>query len=103
LNGAANPAAQGSIVTLFGTGEGVTNGANIAGEVATAPYARPQLGVAVTVGGSTASLLYAGAAPGLAGMLQVDAQLTARLASGAVTVQLTVGTVVAPVVTVWMQ
>jgi uncharacterized protein (TIGR03437 family) len=103
LNGAAKPAAQGSVITLFGTGEGVTNGANVAGQVATAPYARPQLAVAVTVGGSGAALLYAGAAPGLAGMLQVDAQLPPGLASGAVTVQLTVGTVVAPAVTVWMQ
>jgi uncharacterized protein (TIGR03437 family) len=103
LNSAANPAAQGSIITFFGTGEGVTNGANIAGQMAAAPYARPQLAVAATVGGGAAALLYAGAAPGLVGMLQVDAQLPAGIAPGSVTLQLTVGTASAPPVTIWIQ
>ncbi len=102
-NSAANPAPQGGIMTFFGTGEGVTNGANVAGRMATAPYARPQLVVAVAVGGGAAALLYAGAAPGLVGMLQVDAQLPAGLASGPVTLQLTVGTAAAPPLTIWMQ
>jgi uncharacterized protein (TIGR03437 family) len=103
LNSAANPADQGSILTLFATGEGVTDGANVAGQMAAAPYARPQMPVAVTVGAGVAALLYAGAAPGLVGMLQVDAQLPGGLTPGAVTLQLSVGTVAAPAVTVWMR
>jgi uncharacterized protein (TIGR03437 family) len=101
LNSAANPAPQGGILTFFATGEGVTNGANVAGQMAAAPYARPQLPVAVTVGSGTATLLFAGEAPGLVGMLQVDAQLPAGLASGPLTLQLTVGTISAPPVTIW--
>jgi uncharacterized protein (TIGR03437 family) len=103
VNSAVNPAPQGGIVTFYGTGEGITTGVNVAGEAATAPYARPELAVAMTVGGSAATLLYAGSAPGLVGLLQVDAQFPAGLAPGAVTVQLTVGTFAAPPVTVWMQ
>jgi uncharacterized protein (TIGR03437 family) len=103
LNSAANPSPQTGILTFYATGEGLTNGANVAGQPATAPYATPQLAVAVTVGGGAAALLYAGAAPGLAGMLQVDAQLPAGLASGPVTLQMTVGTAAAPPITIWTQ
>jgi uncharacterized protein (TIGR03437 family) len=103
LNSEADPAPQGGIVTFYATGEGLTNGANIAGIGASAPYPRPELAVAVTVGGSAAPLLYAGSAPGLVGLLQVNAQLPAGLPSGAATLQLTLGTVAAPVATVWMQ
>jgi uncharacterized protein (TIGR03437 family) len=101
LNSAANPAPQGGILTFFATGEGVTNGANVAGQMASAPYATPQLPVAVTVGSGTAALLFAGEAPGLVGMLQVDAQLPATRPAGPLTLQLTVGAIPAPPVTVW--
>jgi uncharacterized protein (TIGR03437 family) len=103
LNSATNPAPQGAILTFYATGEGITNGANVAGEMAEAPYARPLLAVAATVGGSATALLYAGEAPGLVGMLQVDAQLPAGLGSGAQPLLLTVGTAAAPAVTVWLQ
>jgi hypothetical protein len=36
-------------------------------------------------------------------MLQVDAQLPAGLASGALTLQLMLGTIAAPVLTIWGQ
>lgn len=68
-----------------------------------APYARPLLAVVATVGGSATALLYAGEAPGLVGMLQVDAQLPAGLGSGVQALLLTVGTAAAPAVTVWLQ
>ena len=102
-NSAANPSPQGGILTLFATGEGLTNGSNVAGQAASAPYATPQLPVAITVGSGTAAVLFAGEAPGLVGMLQVDAQLPAGLAWGALTLQLTVGAIAAPVLTIWVQ
>jgi trimeric autotransporter adhesin len=102
-NSATNPAPQGGILTLFATGEGLTNGSNVAGQAASAPYATPQLAVAVTVGSGTAAVLFAGEAPGLVGMLQVDAQMPAGLASGALTLQLMLGTIAAPVLTIWAQ
>jgi uncharacterized protein (TIGR03437 family) len=102
-NSAANPAPQGGILTFFATGEGLTNGSNIAGQAAEAPYATPQLPVVVAVGSGTAAVLFAGEAPGLVGMLQVDAQLPPGLASGPLTLQLMVGKISSPVLTIWAQ
>jgi uncharacterized protein (TIGR03437 family) len=103
LNSVNNPAPQGGILTFYATGQGVTNGANVAGLAATSPFASPVLTVAVAISGQPAALLYAGAAPGLVGMLQVDAQAPALLASGAGILQLTVGQLAAPAITIWMQ
>ena len=102
-NSAANPAPQGGIVTFFATGEGLTNGSNVAGRTASAPYATPQNPVTVTVGSGAAAVLFAGEAPGLVGMLQVDAQLPTALASGPQSLQLTVGAIAAPLLTIWAQ
>jgi uncharacterized protein (TIGR03437 family) len=47
---------------------------------------------------------YAGSAPGLVGILQVNARVPGSfVSSGAVPLILTVGTVQAPAVTVWVQ
>jgi uncharacterized protein (TIGR03437 family) len=56
LNSATNPAARGSIISLFGTGEGVT-----------------KLPFALTIGGFMASVLYAGPAGNYPGMFQINA------------------------------
>ncbi len=101
LNSAANPAAQGSILTFFATGEGVTTGANIAGQTASPPYAQPTLPVTLVIAGAPAQLLYAGEAPGLIGMLQVNAQLPASMPSGGTSAVLTVGVATSPAVQVW--
>ena len=104
LNSSSAPAARGTVVTFFGTGEGLTNGANIAGQAATAPYPVPTLPVTLTVAGIAAQLLYAGEAPGFAGLLQVDAVIPGGFVpSGPVGVQLTVGVAVSPLFTVWLQ
>lgn len=58
LNSPSNPAARGSIVTLFGTGEGVTG-----------------LPFSVSIGGYEATILYAGPAGSYPGMFQINAQL----------------------------
>jgi uncharacterized protein (TIGR03437 family) len=103
LNSASNPAMQGSILTFFGTGEGITNGANVSGQPASSPYPQPMLPVSITIGGTAATVLYAGEAPGLVGMLQVDAVAPAGAASGIVNAVLTVGATPAPAVSLWMQ
>jgi uncharacterized protein (TIGR03437 family) len=75
LNTAQNPAARGSVVLLFATGEGMTDQA-ADGVLATTPLPRPLLPITVTVGGRPAEVLYAGAAPGLvAGVLQINARI----------------------------
>ena len=57
LNSHANPAARGSIVTLFGTGEGVTSPALPDGAlVISTPYSEPQSPVIVKFGDQTADV-----------------------------------------------
>jgi len=76
LNSPLNPAARGSIVTLFGTGEGVTG-----------------LPFSWSVGGYTGSILYAGPAGNYPGMFQINAYVPAGyLSAGTFPVIVTVGT-----------
>lgn len=91
-NAPANPAAKGSIVVLYGTGEGQTSPAGVDGKIASAEFPRPNQTVVATVAGRDASILYAGAIPGqVAGLFQVNIQLPQDLASGNQPVLLTVG------------
>jgi uncharacterized protein (TIGR03437 family) len=76
LNSTVNPAARGSIITLFGTGEGVTG-----------------LPFSVAVGGYVASILYAGPTGNYPGMFQINAQVPAGyLSPGTLPVVVSVGT-----------
>jgi uncharacterized protein (TIGR03437 family) len=103
LNGVNNPAAQGAILTFFATGEGVTTGANVTGQPAAAPYPQPVLPVNLSVNGFGATLLYAGEAPGLIGLLQIDAMLPPGTTSGGSNAVLSVGSAAAPPVSIWVK
>ena len=93
VNGAGNPAAKGSVVVLFATGEGQTNPGGVDGRLATTVFPAPQLPVTVTIGGQTAQILYAGAAPyEVAGVLQINVMVPSNIPSGAAQVSLQVGT-----------
>ena len=75
LNSGSNPAARGSIVVLFATGEGTSAAA-----------------VSLKIGDTTAELLYAGPAPGFPGLMQINARVPGGVApSGNVPVVLSVG------------
>jgi uncharacterized protein (TIGR03437 family) len=93
VNSTATPAATGSIISIYATGEGQTNPEGIDGAFAiglTLP--RPKAPVTVTIGGKPAEVLYAGAAPGqVAGLLQVNARVPADVASGETAVVVQVG------------
>jgi uncharacterized protein (TIGR03437 family) len=93
VNGSATPAARGSIVAIYATGEGQTNPGGVDGQLATgSTLPKPKLPVAVTIGGKTAEVLYAGAAPGqVAGLLQVNARIPADVEAGEQLVQVKVG------------
>jgi uncharacterized protein (TIGR03437 family) len=67
--------------------------AGVDGKIANGPaYPAPQLPVSVTVGGVSAQVLYAGAAPSLvAGVMQVNVRIPAGTASGDNAVTVTVG------------
>ena len=92
LNSESNPAARGSAITLFATGEGLTDPAAAAGRPAQPPYPRPLLPVSLTMGGSEAQILYAGQAPGFVGLMQVNARVPSGFVPpGLLGLELTVG------------
>jgi uncharacterized protein (TIGR03437 family) len=95
VNGPDNPAALGSSVVIFATGEGQTTPPGVDGKIATDTLPQPLQPVAVTIGGFPASIQYAGAAPQQpAGVLQVNATVPIAVAPGsAVPVVLSVGSV----------
>ncbi len=84
VNSASNPAAVGSYVSVYATGEGQTNPAGIDGKPAGSPAPRPVAQpITATVGGLPAQVQYAGGAPGLvAGALQANVQIPAGVTSG---------------------
>jgi uncharacterized protein (TIGR03437 family) len=96
-NSASNPAAAGSIVTIFETGEGVLTPAGQDGHIETGALStipKPALPVTVTFG-TTASpkITYAAVAPGeVDGLLQIDAEVPSGLAAGNVPIVVTIGT-----------
>ena len=98
VNGPGNPAARDAIVVLFVTGEGQTNPPGTDGLVASSVYPAPVLPVTVTIGGQTATPIYAGAAPAeVAGVMQVNVKIPAGITPGnAVPVAVTVGTASSP-------
>ena len=76
MNSPATPADRGSIVVLFATGGG-----------------RDTSAVNVSIGGYAAEVLYAGAAPGFPGLMQVNARIPiGNVPTGTVPVTITVGT-----------
>ncbi len=92
-NSDSNPAARGSIVTLFGTGEGVTTPAIPDGalEIST-PYSTTEAPVIVKFGGETAEIEYAGAAPLLpTGVFQINAMIPVDVTPGNVPITVSIG------------
>jgi uncharacterized protein (TIGR03437 family) len=98
VNGANNPAAKGSYISIYCTGEGQTTSAGVDGAIANEPVAQlphPVASVSVTIGGiavPATDIYYAGAAPqSVAGLLQVTVKVPANAASGNIPVVVTVG------------
>jgi uncharacterized protein (TIGR03437 family) len=93
-NSTGSPAAAGSVVVLYGTGEGATVPAVLDGTVANSVVPKPQLPVSVTIGSLPATAQYAGAAPGfVAGALQLNVMIPEGVPAGNAAVVVTVGTV----------
>jgi len=92
-NSELNSATKGSIIVLWGTGEGVTNPPRTDGPiVTTAPYPSPTQPVSVNVSGKPAEILYAGSGPlELSGLFQVNVKLPNDIPSGNIPVILRVG------------
>ena len=91
VNSTANPARRGSVVQIFLTGQGATTPPAVTGQLPQAPFAAPVLPVTVTIDGRAARTLFVGLAPGLVGLLQVNAVVPDDTVPGVVALQVTVG------------
>jgi uncharacterized protein (TIGR03437 family) len=91
-NSKSNPAAAGSIVAVYATGEGQTAPGGVDGQMAVQPFPAPKLPVTAAVDGQNADILYAGAAPGeVAGLIQINIRLPLGLAAGNIPIAFSVG------------
>ncbi|HXB68366.1 MAG TPA: hypothetical protein VNY05_08985 [Candidatus Acidoferrales bacterium] len=93
LNTAANPAPPGSVIMVYGTGEGQTNPGGQDGLLANAAtFPMPLLNVSATVGGVAAAVVYGGAAPTLvAGVFQINVIIPDAALHGIVSLAVQIG------------
>ena len=91
-NASTNPAAPGSIIVLFGTGEGQTSPAGVDGLIAAGLPPKPTQPVTVTIAGQQAPIAYQGGAPQeVAGLYQLNVTVPLGTPAGNQPVVLTVG------------
>lgn len=105
LNGASNPAAKGSYVSVYFTGGGQTNPPGVTGSVNSLVLKYLVQQVSATVGGQTAQVTFAGAAPQYVdGLEQLNVGLSGNTPSGAQPIVISVGALSSPVTaTVFVQ
>lgn len=96
LNTPANPAARGSTIVIYATGEGVTNPPGVDGKLNGPEPPQPVASVLVSVGGAVAAVTYKGGVPGVTpGLFQINAVLSQATPVGnAVPVIVNIGGVV---------
>ena len=93
LNSTVDAAPRGSVISLYATGEGITQPAGVDGQPAASSSPQPVLPATVTIGGVTADVLYAAETPGFVGLFLVNARVPSSLTTtGLVPVVLRVGT-----------
>jgi trimeric autotransporter adhesin len=95
VNSATNPAAPGSLISLYLTGGGQTSPTSTDGSLASPPLPLLTLPVAVTIGGQQAQVSFAGGAPGqVAGMVELTVEVPSGIQPGnAVPVTVQIGSV----------
>ena len=81
LNSPVKPAAAGSIVQFYATGQGTLDEPVPTGALAPlqAPFPAPTNPFALKIGGLPAKIIFAGLAPGMVGMLQINVQVPSDL------------------------
>jgi len=73
----------GSVVILWGTGEGLTDPPGVDGRPAVEVLPKPSASVSVNIGGMPATVEYAGAAPGnIPGLFQINARISKDVQRG---------------------
>jgi uncharacterized protein (TIGR03437 family) len=81
LLGKTSPAAPGETIVVYGTGLGPTSPALIPGQVPTVAASLATL-PQVTIGGTAATVIFAGVVPGTAGVYQINVQVPSDAANG---------------------
>jgi uncharacterized protein (TIGR03437 family) len=93
LNSPDNPAHAGDTLVVYGTGEGQVSPPALTGDAAPlSPPATLSLDVTATIGGQNVPVAFAGLAPGLVGLFQVNLAVPS-LKSGDYPIQVSVGSV----------
>jgi uncharacterized protein (TIGR03437 family) len=103
VNGASNPVAAGGEIAVYVTGLGAVNPAvedGAAASLTTLSYVNAT--VSATIGGQPANVIFAGLAPGYAGLYQVNV-IVPQLAPGAYPIQFAVGGVLSNTASVSLQ
>jgi uncharacterized protein (TIGR03437 family) len=78
VNSSSNPAAAGSLIAVYATGEGQTKAAGVDGQLDPSPAPQPVQTVTATIGGVPATVKSASGVPGaVAGVLEVVLQVPA--------------------------
>jgi uncharacterized protein (TIGR03437 family) len=92
-NSTKAPASPGSVVVLWGTGEGVTDPPGVDGRPAVDVLPKPVAQVSVQIGGLPATVQYAGAAPyNMPGLFQINVVVPLNVQTGdSVPVKVTIG------------
>ncbi|MDE3196263.1 MAG: TIGR03118 family protein [Acidobacteriota bacterium] len=92
VNSSSNPAARGSSIMLFATGEGVTNPMDMDGVIETTDVRIPVAAIAVSIGGTSATVASNSSFPkDVAGVLEVVVTVPSGISAGAVPVSLSAG------------
>jgi uncharacterized protein (TIGR03437 family) len=93
LNSSANPAPRGSVVALYGTGEGVLSPQLPKGAlVISTPFPTMTATPTVTIAGQPAEVRYAGAAPYFPlGVFEIDVRIPAAITSGPEPISVMIG------------
>jgi uncharacterized protein (TIGR03437 family) len=91
LVGKAAPAAPGETIVVYGTGLGAASPALIPGQVPTDALSLATL-PQVTIGGTAATVTFAGCVPGTAGVYQINVQVPSGAANGDLPLIVQVGT-----------
>jgi uncharacterized protein (TIGR03437 family) len=102
-NAPNRPAAAGSVIAVYATGLGALDNPVATGAAAPSnPLSRAKADVTATIAGQTAQVLYAGLAPGFAGLYQVNV-VVPQVASGDAPLQVTAAGVASNTATISIQ
>lgn len=91
-NSSVNPVQRGSVIVLYGTGEGQTDPPGQDGRIILTDLRRPLLSVTAKIGGRDTEVLYAGSASSLvSGVFQANIRIPDDIRPGTVPIEIAVG------------